>query len=139
MNKLVSQSFHHLKNISKIRRYLSGSDAQKLVHAFVSSKLDYCNALLSGIKQTTLKKLQSVQNYAAKLACNPAQRRNNVDDILHELHWLNIKERILFKVMLLTHKYFVGNASSYFCDLLLVKDDNERSLYVKFVNTVAGK
>ena len=139
VNQLVSQCFYHLKNISKIRRYLSDSDAQKLVHAFVSSKLDYCNAILSGIKQTTVKKLQRVQNYAVKLACSPSQRKKNVDDILHELHWLNIKERILFKVMLLTHKYFIGHAASYFCDLLLVKDNDERSLYVKFVNTAAGK
>ena len=139
VNQIVSQSFYHLKNISKIRRYLSDSDAQRLVHAFVSSKLDYCNAILLGITSTSLKKIQRVQNYAAKLACNSTQRRNSIDVILHELHWLSIKERIIFKLLLLTHKFFVGDAPWFFCDLLLVKDDDERLLYVKFVKTAAGK
>ncbi|KAK7898230.1 hypothetical protein WMY93_019083 [Mugilogobius chulae] len=45
---LCKISFYHLRNISKLRPFLSLADAEKLVHAFISSRLDYCNALLIG-------------------------------------------------------------------------------------------
>ena len=49
----MPECFHHLRNIAKIKRYLKDNQSQKLVHAFVSSKLDYCNAISFGIKSTT--------------------------------------------------------------------------------------
>ena len=60
-------AFFHLKNIAKIRKMQSVHDAEKLVHAFVTSRLDYCNALLSGCANTSLKPLQLVQNAAARI------------------------------------------------------------------------
>ena len=58
-------SFFHLRNIAKIRKILSVHDAEKLVHAFVTSRLDYCNALLSGCANASLNPLQLIQNAAA--------------------------------------------------------------------------
>ena len=58
-------AFFHLGNIAKIRKMLSVHDAEKLVHAFVTSRLDYCNALLSGCANASLKPLQLVQNAVA--------------------------------------------------------------------------
>jgi len=46
---------------------LTLADAEKLVHAFVSSRLDYCNALLIGITEKSLKKLQYIQNSTARI------------------------------------------------------------------------
>ncbi len=48
-------AFFHLRNIAKIRPILSQKDAEKLVHAFVTSRLDYCNSLLSGCTKKSLK------------------------------------------------------------------------------------
>ncbi len=42
---VTKTAFFHLRNISKLRNMLSVSDAEKLVHAFMTSRLDYCNAL----------------------------------------------------------------------------------------------
>lgn len=50
-------AFFHLRSIAKIRNILSQSDAEKLVHAFITSRLDYCNSLLSGCPKTSLKSL----------------------------------------------------------------------------------
>ena len=58
-------SFFHLRSIVKIRNILSQSDAEKLVHAFVTSRFDYCNSLLSGCLNSSLKHLQLIQNAAA--------------------------------------------------------------------------
>ena len=48
INQVCQTAFFHLCNISKIRRILPQSDAEKLIHTFVTSRLDYCNALLAG-------------------------------------------------------------------------------------------
>ena len=58
-------AFYHLRNISKIRKMLSLHNAEKLINAFVTSRLDYCKALLSGCANSTLKGLQLIQNAAA--------------------------------------------------------------------------
>ena len=55
------------------------------------------------------------------------------------LCYVNIKQRIYFKLLLLVHKFFIGLAPQYFCEILLVKCDNERLLYLKFMNTTSGK
>ena len=49
INNLVSECFYHLRNIGKIKRYLTDQEAQKLVHAFISSKIVYCNSLFNGL------------------------------------------------------------------------------------------
>ena len=58
---------YHLRNISRIRKLLSTKTTETLVYAFVTSKLDHCNYLLYGVPKYVTKKLQSVQNAAARL------------------------------------------------------------------------
>ena len=67
ISNLCKTSFYHLQNISKLCPILSLSDAEKLVHAFISSRLDYCNALLIGIPSKSLQRLQHIQNSAARI------------------------------------------------------------------------
>uniref|UniRef100_A0A3P9JH97 Uncharacterized protein n=1 Tax=Oryzias latipes TaxID=8090 RepID=A0A3P9JH97_ORYLA len=50
-----------------MRNPLSKSDAEKLIHAFVTSRLDYCNSLLAACPKSSLRSLQLVQNAAARL------------------------------------------------------------------------
>jgi len=57
---LCKTSFFHLRNIAKLRPMLTFPDAEKLVHAFVSSRLDYCNALLIRIPSKKIKQLQYI-------------------------------------------------------------------------------
>ena len=139
INNLVSECFYHLKNIAKIRRYLTDEEAQKLVHAFVSSKLDYTNSILFGLKASCFSKLQRVQNYAARLVCGFPSRLMPTSSLLLNLHWLSIKQRICFKLLLLVHKFFIGLAPQYFREMLLIKCEKERLLHLKFMNTASGK
>ncbi len=61
ISNVTKTAFFHLRNISKLRNMLSVSDAEKLVHAFMTSRLDYCNALLGGCPASSINKLQIVQ------------------------------------------------------------------------------
>ncbi|XP_034065138.1 protein polyglycylase TTLL10-like isoform X2 [Gymnodraco acuticeps] len=67
IRQVVKTSFFHLRNIAKLRPSLTRPAAERLIHAFISSCLDYCNSLLYGISSTSLSRLQRVQNAAARL------------------------------------------------------------------------
>ena len=65
-------AFFHRHNIRRIKKYLSRDSTEKLIHAFVSSRLDYCNGLLYGLPKNLISKLQRVQNTAARIVyCMP--------------------------------------------------------------------
>ncbi|TWW65055.1 hypothetical protein D4764_22G0007020 [Takifugu flavidus] len=116
--KIVSTSaFFHLRNISKISKLLIHHDAKKLVHAFVTSRLDYCNSLLSGCPNSSLRSLQLIQNAAARVLTG-IDKRDHITPVLVSLHWLPVKFRIYFKTLLLTYKVLRGLAPSYLEELV---------------------
>ena len=114
---ICKSSFYHLRNISYIRKYLSSTTTEILVHAFVSSKLDYCNSLLYGLPNYQVKKLQHVQNAAAHLI-SLSRKHEHITPILLNLHWLPIHYRIVFKILLIMYKALNNPAPSYIRDLL---------------------
>uniref|UniRef100_A0A8K9ULD5 Reverse transcriptase domain-containing protein n=1 Tax=Oncorhynchus mykiss TaxID=8022 RepID=A0A8K9ULD5_ONCMY len=117
--KTISRTaFFHLRNIAKIRNFLSKNDAEKLIHAFVTSRLDYCNALLSGYPDKALNKLQLVLNTAARILTR-TKKFDHITPVLASLHWLPVKARADFKVLLLTYKALHGLAPIYLSDLVL--------------------
>ena len=59
--------FFHLRNIARLRGMLSKQNAERLVHAFISSRIDYCNSLFAGISNNVISRLQLVQNAAARV------------------------------------------------------------------------
>ena len=119
ISKLCSVAFYHLCNIRRIRKYLSQETAGILVHAFITSCIDYCNSLLYGLPNQ-LAKIQRVLNASARLVCN-APRFCHITPILCDLHWLPIRARINFKVLLLTFKALHGLAPQYLQSLISVE------------------
>lgn len=116
-------AFFHLRNIAKIRDILPQSDAEKLIHAFVTSRLDYCNSLLAACPKSSLRNLQLVQNAAARLLTR-TNRREHITPILKSLHWLPIEFRIKFKILLITYKAIKGMAPSYLQDVIVPYQPN---------------
>ena len=53
-SKLCSVAFYNLCNIRRIRKYLSQETAGMLVHAFITSRIYYCNSLLYGLPNNQL-------------------------------------------------------------------------------------
>uniref|UniRef100_A0A3B1JQW8 Reverse transcriptase domain-containing protein n=1 Tax=Astyanax mexicanus TaxID=7994 RepID=A0A3B1JQW8_ASTMX len=102
ISNVTRTAFLHLRNIAKLRNALSLHDAEKLVHAFITSRLDYCNALLSGCSGSNLNKLQLVQNAAARVLTK-TRKFDHISPVLSALHWLPVKFRIDYKILLLTY------------------------------------
>ena len=93
---------------------------EMLVHAFITSCVDYCNSLLYGLPNYQLNKLQRVLNASARLVCN-APRFCHISPLLRGLHWLPVKARIEFKILLITFKEIHGLAPKYLCDFVTFK------------------
>ena len=85
---------------------------ENLIYGFVTSRLDYCNSLLYGLRNGLISKMQRVQNAAARLV-NRSPRYCHITPLLTELHWLNVKRRINFKIILIAYKAIYGTAVEY--------------------------
>ena len=109
--------FYHLRNISHMRKYISRHTTEILVHALITSRLDFCNSLLYALPKRTLMRLQHVQNVAARIV-TLAAKCEHISPVLYELHWLPVQERIVFKILLMTFKCLIGLAPSYFSELI---------------------
>jgi len=83
-----------------------------LTVALVLSRLDYCNGVLIGLPANLIRRLQSVQNAAARLIFG-IRRSEHIADALVSFHWLRVPERILFKVVELTCRALNGSAPAY--------------------------
>ena len=103
INKIVSHSHKLLKDIGRIRNVLSNKHTEMLVHAVISSRLDYCNSLFFNLKQQNIFKLQKVQNAAARLVAR-IRKRDSVRCKMKELHWLRVESRVIFKLILIVYK-----------------------------------
>ena len=103
VKKVTQACFFHLRNISKVKSILTSQDLEKIMHAFVSSRLDYCNGLYSSLSCSAINRLQLVQNTAARILTN-THHRAHITPVLAALHWLPIKSRINFKILLITYR-----------------------------------
>ncbi|TKS64906.1 N-lysine methyltransferase KMT5A [Collichthys lucidus] len=106
-----------LYNSKKIRPYLTQYSAQLLIQATVTSRLDFCNSLLSGLPACAIKSLQMVQNAAARLVFNQP-KRSHVTPLFSDLHWLPVAARVKHKALTLAHKTISGSAPGYLSVLL---------------------
>ena len=109
INRTCSSAFYYLYNTRKIRKHLSRPVTESLVHAFITSRVDYCNSLLYGLPNSHIMKLQRLQNAAARLVTG-TPRFCHVTPLLFHLHWLPISYRIKFKILLLTFECLYGVA-----------------------------
>ena len=125
VNKLCSAAYFHLFNLRPIRRYLSQATCEQLVHAFITSRIDYCNSLLYGLPAKQLDKIQRVQNTAARIIFR-LPKFCPITPSLFSLHWLPVRYRIDFKICLLTFKAIHGSAPSYLRKLVVVKENRYR-------------
>ena len=125
VSKICKAAFYDLYNIARIRKYLNRQSTEAFVHALVTSRVDYCNGL--PYANPYLCKLQRVQNAAARLVFR-APKFCHTSPFLFERHWLPIKSRIDFKVILTTFKAINVFAPKYISDLISGLSSQNRTI-----------
>ena len=113
-------SYFHLRNIARLKTSLSKDDLKTLVNALIFSRIDYANALLSGLPAQTIRCLQVVMNSCARMLTG-TRRSDHITPVLADLHWLPVEYRIKFKVLLLTYKAIHKKGPSYMSDLITIR------------------
>ena len=120
VNSICKSASFALWKIGKIRKLLDSHSTEKLVHAFITSRLDYCNSLLFGLPNYQLKKLQLIQNSAARLV-SLTKKADHIQPVLFNLHWLPVHKRVEFKLLCLTYKVLHDIAPLYLKELLNIR------------------
>jgi len=117
INNLCKSAYYHLRNIGAICKYLTNNTAAMLGHAFVTSRLDYCNSLLAGLPDTSYAKLQQVQNTAACIVTR-THKYGHIIPVLINLHWLPIPLCVTYKILLLTFKALNDSGPPFLKELI---------------------
>ena len=117
VQKTCQAMYFHLRSISNVRKILSDKTVAIIIHSFVISRLDYCNSLLYNMSSFQLAKLQRAQNSAARILSRTC-KRDHISPVLKGLHWLPVRERIEYKILLITWKAMHGFAPSYIYNLI---------------------
>ena len=103
--------FLQMRDLRRIRKYLTPEVAVLAANALVSSRLDYCNSLFRGLSSFIQYKLQSIQNTLARIVTNHGKYAH-VTPILQKLHCLPVRYRCIFKTATLVYKFL--HSGSYF-------------------------
>ena len=114
---VCKKAYHQLFLIRQVRKFINEDAARQLVNTNVTTLLDYCNAVLIGLPASEIDRLQKIQNYAARII-KQVPRYSHITPVLKELHWLPIKFRIEYKIIMMTFKALNGLAPQYIEDLV---------------------
>jgi len=120
--------YYQLRQLRPLTRLLSSDAAKMLVQAFISSRLHYCNSLLYRISDSLYRRLQAVQNATARLIIN-TRRCEHITPVLQQLHWLPVRQRVQFKIVVLVYNALHDRLPAYLVeDCQLVSFTGRRQL-----------
>ena len=121
MKRFISNRYRiaslKLYNIRKIKKYLCHESLVKLINALVLLHLDYRNALLFGLPDSTIRPIQNIQNSAARLILG-LSKFEHITPAPQQLYWLPIRYRIQFKIVTIVYKAVHKTAPEYICSLI---------------------
>ena len=117
VNTVCKSAYFQLRKIKHIRHCLTEGVTKTLVQALVTSRIDYCNALLVGLPKKLLQRLQKVQNTSARIVTK-TPRQCHITPILRDLHWLPVDSRIKYKILVHTFQALHGSSPVYLSDTL---------------------
>ena len=136
--------FYHIRDLRRIRRFLSLSVAKTIATALVSSRLDYCNSLLYNTANKDIARLQRVQNCLARVVTRSPRFSSSVP-LLKSLHWLPVHYRIIFKICTISYQALACKQPTYLNSVLTparnsreLRSTSSNPLYIPRVKTKAG-
>jgi hypothetical protein len=123
MSKQVSgiskSCFHQIRNIGRIRQYITEDACRTLICSLVTFRLDYGNVLLYGLPTSVIQRLQRVQSTAARMITRQ-KKSDHITPVLHSLHWLPVSYRCQYKLLLYVFKAVIQKAPMYLQALIQV-------------------
>jgi len=132
---------YHIRALRHIRPLLTLDAAKLIAVSLVGARIDYCNSLLYGTTQHNIDRLQKIQNSLARAVLH-APWSTSATELRQSLHWLPIKERIIYKTALLTFKVRQSRLPGYLSDMIadyqparLLRSSHELLLHQPFAKT----
>ncbi len=120
-SKVCASANYYLQCIRKIRDCINVNSCKILVHALVTSRLDYANTLLHNTPQRITHRLERVQRFSARVICRlHSHNRISMTEVLHDLHWLPVTTRIKYKILVLVFKAIRSGTPRYLAELLVI-------------------
>ena len=114
---IVRGCFYQLRQLRSVKRSLTQEARRALVTAFIASRVDYCNAVFYGVAQSTIHRLQSCLNAAARLVTGVGKFEHITPVLRDILHWLPVEQRVTFKVAVLAFDCVRGTCPAYCRDV----------------------
>jgi len=106
--------FYQLRQLRCVRRSLPTDARHTVAVAFIASRVDYCNGLLYGVSAAVIRRLQMVLNAAARLVVGAGKFEHITPTLRDVLHWLPVRQRILYKVAATAFDCIRGTGPAYF-------------------------
>jgi len=117
VSTVCAQSFFWLRQLRRVRRSLDDESMKTLVHAFVTNRVDSCNMVFAGAPRSVTDRLQRVMNAAARLVSGTRKYDRGLSHLLHvDLHWLDVADRVQFKLAMTVHRCLNNKAPHYLAD-----------------------
>lgn len=117
VNQLCKSLHFEIRRIGHLANVLSLESLKTLTSAYIFSRIDYCNSLFFALPNVLIKKLQRIQNHAARVILRK-KKRDHITPMFVSLHWLPIEKRSLYKIATLCFKCKNGTAPHYLLDLI---------------------
>ena len=127
--------FFWLRQLRRVRRSLDTDSLKILVHAVVTSCVDYCNSVLALAPKTITDELQQVLNDAVRLISCTSKHDRGLSALLHdELHWLDIPQRVQYKLAVTVHRCLRNQAPTYLIDYCVPVSDVAGRWHLRFAS-----
>ena len=123
INRVAKNCYNVIRKLSGIRTFLDKVQLHTLVCSHILNRLDYCNTLYYGLSVDSIQKLQRAQNSAIRLVeKGTASFRQSLKPLYLQLHWLHIRERIRYNIIVLVHNCLQNNGPNELRGMLCYSD-----------------
>jgi len=120
----VQHCFYWLRQLRRVRRLLDDESVKTLVHAFVTGRVDNCNMVIAGTPRSVTDRLQRVLNAAARLVSGTRKYDRGLSQLLRaDLHWLDVADRVRYKLADTVHRCLHNKALKYLTDCYVTVSD----------------
>ena len=110
-----------LGQINRVKHAFNSELLTIVINALVFSKLLYCSSVWSSISGKNIKKLQYIQNFAARIISGH-RKYDHVTPILKELQWIPVKEQLYYRDAVMAFKCMNGMVPEYLSSQFTTKE-----------------